>query len=433
MSSLRIAWFSELAARGSQSVSAYCSHALLPELARRHTIEVFSDSSATGALGLPHYHYLNAYRRHRERPFDIFFYQLEDSKSARFVRAHIGLMPGVTWFHDFFFNDLGPEACHTSPWETTIRQFHDPSVSFADRSIAPHQLWPRGYREASLSPVALFSSAWARHEFSTMVSNRLESFTGGHLAEVLAVPVREMTAARRQGVDPIRIASASVPGIEGRSHKLLPALAGLKATWRLTWMVDDSERDSALAVAREFGVEDRIDLVAPRSWESWEKIVGESDVALHLHTSPFGHLAPFVQISLAAGTPTVVSFAAQGEDFPADTVFHVVPGLHELVQLRAILEGVLAHNSRRYGRRGQEYIRASASVEAVAERLSRLLIEAAPRVREVMNRWSQLQRYAKLELLGEVRHLVDGDSIPGMSSYEHTIAKALGELDVFSG
>jgi len=430
MTSLRIAWFSELAAPGAASVSAYCSRMLLPKLAQQHSIEVFSESAdGRGVDGIPQYHYLNAYRRHRENPFDIFFYQLEDSKSSRFIRAHIGLMPGVTWFHDFFFHDLGPEACHTSPWETTIRQFHDPSIPFADRSVAPHQLWPRGYREASLSPVTLFSSAWARNEFSTMVSNRIESFDGGHLAEVLSIPVEEFRKPKRGASGLWRIASASLAGIEGRSHKLLPALKQLKVPWQLTWMVNESERGTALDVAREFGLEDRIELISPRTCESWERIVQASDLALHLHTSPFGHLTPYVQISLATGTPTAVSYAAQGEDFPADVVFHVEPGLHESTQLRAICEGVIeGHSHHRYGQRGRDHIRTSANVDTVAARLSEILVEAAPRVREVMKRWAIVQRHAEVELLREVRALVDLDTIPGISPYEHTIANALSEL-----
>lgn len=428
MQELRIAWFTELVSAGSESLSAYCSNLLLPRITERHRIEVFSPYPTSQAYGLPHHHFLNAYRRHREEPFDLFFYQLEDSTSCRFTRGHIGVMPGITWFHDLFFNDLGPEACHTSPWETSIKQFYDSSEPFYDRSKAPHQLWPRAYREVSLSPVVLFSSQWARNEFGTMVSNRLESTLGSHQAEVLPVPVVGQISRRQSPSGVFAIASASVPGIEGRSHKLLPVLRNLKCDWHLSWMVDSHERAAALRIVTEFGVADRVTVSAARSLDEWEKVVAASDVALHLHTSPFGHLAPFVQASLCAGTPTVVSFAAQGEDFPGDTVFHVVPGIHEGAQLGGILEGILRDGRAAYGTEGQRYILDVCNADSIAERLARGFIEWAPHVGFVMDRWSRLSQKGNQALFAEVMSLVDEDRIAGISPFESLMKPAFAAL-----
>lgn len=424
--SLRVAWFTEVAAAGSRSLSAYCSDLLLPRVATRHAIEVFSPTPAADAHGLPHHHFLSACRRHQEAPFDLFFYQLEDGISCRFVRGHIGLIPGVTWLHDLFFNDLGPEACHTSPWETSIKQFYDPSEPFYDRAKAPHQLWPRAYREVSLSPVALFSSRWAHREFSTMVSNRLESTVGSHRADVLPVPISgaiERTQ-RQDGV--FKIASASVPGIEGRGHKLFSVLKELSCAWHLSWMIDPVEKNAACELLQEFGVEDRVTLVSPRTTEGWIEVVAASDVALHLHTSPFGHLAPFVQLSLAAGIPTVVSLSAQGEDLPSDVVFQVVPGLDEGGQLRGILEGVRRESaSSLLGSTGQRYVLEWHHADRVADLLAEGFIEWAPHVGYVMDRWSRVAERAKQALMSEVRSLVDGDLVRGISPFEMVMKPGL--------
>jgi hypothetical protein len=424
--SLRVAWFTEVAAAGSRSLSAYCSDLLLPRVSTRHAIEVFSPTPGADAQGLPHHHFLSACRRHQEAPFDLFFYQLEDGISCRFVRGHIGLIPGVTWLHDLFFNDLGPEACHTSPWETSIQQFYDPREPFYDRAKAPHQLWPRAYREASLSPVTLFSSRWALREFSTMVSNRLESTDGSAQADLLPVPVASAIEGTQQQDGVFKIASASVPGIEGRGHKLFSVLKDLSCAWHLSWMIDPVEKNAACELLQEFGVEDCVTLVSPRTTESWIKIVAASDLALHLHTSPFGHLAPFVQLSLASGTPTVVSLSAQGEDLPANTAFQVVPGLAEGVQLREIIEGVRQNSaSGSLGSAGQRYVLEVHEADRVANLLSDGFIEWAPHVGYVMDRWSRIAERAKQTLMSEVRSLVDRDVVPGISPFEMVIRPGL--------
>lgn len=437
---LRIAWFSDLSMRRPESLSTYCSRLLLPELSKQHSIEVFSDEAAlvgaSGMFGLPVFHYLNAYKRHTEQPFDLFFYQLEDSRACRFIRGHIGLVPGVVWVHDLFCKDLGPEACHTSPWERTIRQFFYPTLEFADRSKAPHQLWPRVFRETSLCPVVLCSSAWALQEFRGMVSTRLESSDGAHWSQVVPVPV---TAQRVGGIidrsenTPIRIATLSVPGIEGRSHKILPMLQQLREdlnfTWRLTWMIDEHEREAALALVREFGIDEScVTLVASRSAERWSEVVFQSDVALHLHSSPFGHLAPFVQISFAHACPVVLASSAQGEDFPEEVAFRINPGVHESSELRDVLIELMKDRAKLYGAQGAQYVRSCNDPARIAKLLSEILVEEAPQVSYVMDRWQTIGRRGRIALLEEVRTLVTGGEGDVVSAYTHVILPALFEL-----
>jgi hypothetical protein len=437
-SGLRIAWFSDLSARRSESLSTYCTRLLVPELTKRHAIEIFTDdATATGesaAFGAPVLNYLNAYKRHRDAPFDIFFYQLEDSRACRFIRGHIGLVPGVVWVHDLFCNDLGPEACHTSPWEHTIRQYFYAALDFSDRSKAPHQLWPRAFRETSLCPVVLFSSPWAQSEFKRMVSNRLESGDGLHHSAVLPAPVEAVSTFYRPVEGPFNIATTSVPGIEGRSHKVLPSLHKLKGDWHLTWMIDPHELRSAQELVSEFEIpQERVTFVVERSVTKWANIVGASHVALHLHTSPFGHLAPFIQLSLGCGTPAVVARLAQGEDFPDDVVFGITPGLHEAAELQAVFEELMSERARQqisggYGALGARYISETSGLAVVADRLSQTLSEAAPHVSYVMGRWQAISRRAGGALLNEVRDLVSAGNREVVSAYDSVIAPAVKEL-----
>jgi hypothetical protein len=439
-SGLRIAWFSDLSIGRPESLSTYTTRMLLPELAKQHEIEIFSDqvnlSSDNCYVGLEVKHYLNAYKRHREQPFDLFFYQLEDSRACRFIRGHIGLVPGVVWVHDLFCNDLGPEACHTSPWERSIRQFFDPTLDFSDRLKAPHQLWPRAFRETSLSPVVLLSSKWALSEFRRMVSNRLESGDGMHFSGVLPIPVDlpaqgDLSRAQRP---PFNIATVSVAGIEGRSHKVLPVLRELDLDWSLTWLIDPQERPAAQALVAEFGVNaERVTFIEERSAERWREVVAESDLALHLHTSPFGHLAPFLGISLAHGCPVVTARSAQGDDLPDGVVFKITPGLHESAQLRAILLELIttaevADRRSMYGAPGLAYARECFNPERIARLLSEVLVEQAPQLSYVMDRWRTISRRADKALLSEVRGLVSAGQNDVVSAYDMVLAPALREL-----
>lgn len=425
---LRVAWFTDTGSSGVETVSAYSSGLLLPELARHHDVEVLTDTSAASNFGLQSSHYLTAHRKHQRTPFDIFFYQLEDSRACRFVRGHIGLVPGITWLHDLFYNDLGPEAFHTSPWETSIAQYHDPSVMFYDRSKAPHQLWPRAYRETSLSPVVLFSSPWARNEYRRMVSARLEGLRGEHPAEVLPVPVRVDTAVAARTGDVLRIASASVTGIEGRMHKVLPGLRGLSSPWALTWMVAPDEERAARELVEEFGVSSLVTIVTGKTSENWRSILSASDLALHLHASVFGRLAPFAQISLLMGVPTVMSFAAQGEDFPESAVFHVVPGSHEGLQVKEIAEVVVRRGATACGANGRRFVLEANDPVKLAHRLASLLTEWAPHVAYVMDRWERLRQRGQRALLDEVRVLVDKDDQSSMNPFRRVLSEPLREL-----
>jgi hypothetical protein len=265
-----------------------------------------------------------------------------------------------------------------------------------------------------------------------MVSNRLEAIDGTHYATVLPVPVAETGVKATSHDDTLQIASVSVPGIEGRSHKVLPILRGLTGEWHLRWLVDDAEREGARALLNEFGIpEFRVSMISPRSIEAWSQVVAQSDVALHLHTSPFGHLAPFIQRSLAAGCPVIAARSAQGEDFPNDVVFQITSGLHESAELRGIVSALLkstAERRRECGAAGVAYVRENFGLERIATTLSNTLIENAPHVSHVMDRWQRIGQRAQRVLLEEVRGLVAPKSDIVSSAYDLVITPALRDL-----
>ena len=213
-------------------------------------------------------------------------------------------------------------------------------------------------------------------------------------------------------------------------HKVLPALRRVSGEWLLTWMLDPHEVEAARALVREFGLDEaRFTYASPRSPERWASIVRESDLALHLHVSTFGHLAPYVQLSMALKCPVVVARAAQGEDLPGDVAFQIIPGMHEAAQFLGIVEAIQARPGQLLGNAGYRHAFATGEVSSVASRLCGHLRSAASDLSVVMQRWTELGAQAQAALCEEVRMLVgsqhEGDDI---NAFRQVIQPSLREL-----
>ncbi|MFO0417064.1 MAG: hypothetical protein ACK5Y6_07235, partial [Pseudomonadota bacterium] len=176
--------------------------------------------------------------------------------------------------------------------------------------------------------------------------------------------------------------------------------------------------------------EERIEIVSPRSIASWSQLVARSDIALHLHTSTFGHLAPFVQISLAEGVPVVVEQSGQGEDIPEQAAFRVVPGLHEAAQLKEIFKLVSEQGATQLGEPGRAYIERVGDPDMIAKRLSEGFVSWAPRLKEVWRRWDQIGARARNQLIDEVRGLVSAQGAAELEidPFNAVIAPAIRDL-----
>jgi hypothetical protein len=236
-------------------------------------------------------------------------------------------------------------------------------------------------------------------------------------------------SAETRAPEVLSIACNTVAGIEGRAHKFLPVLKKIRGAWRMVWMLDSGEVASAQALVREFGIsEERVSFVAPRSPDAWSAIVRESDLALQLHTSTFGHLSPYIQLTLAHGCPAIVAQSGQGEDIPSNVAFHIVPGVHESAQIEAVIQVIQAQGRGSLGSEGARYISASANAADVAKWLSEGLQRWAPEIAEVMRRWEGLQQRAKVELLREVKHLIKDETAATPDPFEVSLLPAVKEL-----
>ena len=428
---LRIAWFTHLARSNEvvTSISQYCTDLLLPLMKHEFEIEVFAGLPSGSHLGVPRYNTLNVYQRHRAKPFDIFFYQVEDGPLGRVVRTQVGTMPGISWMHDTFLSDPGAEGIHMSPWERSIQQLLDPSLPFLERGECPLQPQPQGYRETSLSPMVIYNSTWAEGTLRRFLTGRYEYASCGHRSGTLPVPVTLIEEACSQEAGrPSEIVAASSTRLDGRAHKFLPALADCLRPVHLTWVVEPSERMDAERIIGEFGVRDRVTLVEGNSPERWRALVAKSDLALHLSSNPHTRLSPYLELSMAAGVPTVVMRVGRGETISDDVAFVIEPGLHETSQLVGIFEAVSQVDSRQFGRAGQHLVKDSNDPTLVAARLSSMFRESAPLLVDVMRAWQGLYQRAEEVLLEEIRELVDAPTggLPG--AYEMIVKPFVEEM-----
>lgn len=426
-SKLRIAWFTHLARSNEvvTSISQYCTDLLIPLMKDQFEIEVFAGLPSGSHLGVPRYNTLNVYQRHRAKPFDIFFYQVEDGPLGRVVRTQVGTMPGISWMHDTFLSDPGAEGIHTSPWERSVQQMLDLSLPFLERGELPLQPQPQGYRETSVSPMVLYSSEWAEGTLHRFLSGRYEYASCGHRSDTLPVPVTLIDDARPQeGGRPFEIVAVSSTRLDGRAHKFLPALADCSDAVHLTWVIEPSERADAQRMVGEFGVADRVTLIEGNSPERWGTLVAKSDLALHLTSNPHTRLSPYLELSMAAGVPTVVMRVGRGETISEDIAFVIEPGLHETSQLVAIVEAIAQGDSRQLGRAGQDLVKDESDPTRVAARLSSIFRESAPLLADVMRAWNGLYQRGEEALLEEIRALVDAP-MGGMPGAYETIVKPL--------
>ena len=393
---LRIAWFSDFSSLDGhlQSLSAYASSLLLPLLIERFDIELFSSSEGSFS-GLPVSNFLTAFLRHIDKPFDVFFYQFEDRKESNFVRSHLGLMPGVVWFHDFFLTSDGPEPLLNSPWEDVVRKYNESSLPWPDREAEYTREHPQAFREAGYAFVPIFSSIRDHDEYRRSI--RMKCHVEGQRSWYLPVPVAEFTA---PSTIAHRVAAfCGTPRIESRAFKLIQALSETRDEWSMIWMLDESEKAEAQSILSEFSFEG-CKFVSPRSPENWKKVIGACSCCVHTLFSAFGNTNPYLPMSLMANRSAIVTDFASSSLLPDGVAFKVAAGETEATEIRAILDflgsGIVPVSS------ASSYARETFDAEMIAMELALIFDASASALKSAMNKWSELERSARESLVFEL-------------------------------
>ncbi|MDZ4785914.1 MAG: hypothetical protein SGJ02_07540 [bacterium] len=428
-SKLRVAWFSPLNFDGkvrSSSTSAYFTDLVSNKLKTSFEIDFYTDADGE-YQGTPTLNYLSFYQHHRKNPYSIVFYQFEDSKAANFVRMHLGLIPGITLFHDLLIKEEMPPPLTFSAWPEILKGFNQNSLTFPKKYPQPDR-GPFAYREVSLSPVSLFTSQRLCGEAKRLVPDFIGSNEyQGQLSKLyLPMPTSDnvQLSMRDKSKDVLEIVFAGDVGVEHRAHKVLLALREVSIDYRLKWLVSNKDISRAKELCSEFAVLN-VEILVEKSPKKWSELVAKSDLALHTLFSVYGTPGPYLQISLMAGTPSVVTDFAEGEYIPNDVVFKIEPGNQEAQQLSKTIESfyflkldereAISKNARRYAL--ENY-----ASNVTAENLKDIFLREAPFFSNIYRHWQDIEMFGRQEVLAANFEIFD-------QKYLHDAFKELGFLE----
>lgn len=446
----KLGWFSPLsddsAGLHGWSPAAYTTKILAPFLVDHFQCTFFHERFTTPAWcealtarGLQTQHFLTAGLHWSD--FDLFLYQLEDHRRTAFSRMHLGVVPGVVWFHDFLLTDDGPEPILNSPWERTFKIAETVAAARAEPgSIIASQLpWahpedeftrPRPYavREAQIGGLPIFSSERDRDEYVRLNLGSLLGAESGRSVErsgLVPIPVDPGLfdgTVRGKGGGPRVVAWCGAPGMERRSAVIAEAfgrIAGSDApTVKGIWMLT-SESDRALAndMLLEFGAQDLVELRVGKSYDDWIALLSQVDLALHLHFSAYGHAGPALALSLATGTPVVVSDFGESDYLPDGAVLKVQPGIAEVGELFHILRTISDLPLSTLGARARVIAQERHHAGVVAAQLRSLLEQHRSELSDMQSRWKEVERCAR-EALGQMIRGIGWSQRPWYEDHE---------------
>ncbi len=427
MKPLRIAWFSPLPDERSSITSSYVSALLLPEIEKECEITLFTNTFLKHPK-LPTYHYLKAFRVHKDTPFDLFFYQLEDKPSHDFIRFHLGLMPGVVWFHDALLSTAGPIPILNSPWSDIVEKYHTPSCDWPSRKKVHTYRGPLAYRELGLAAVPVFSSEVAHGEYRRNIKEKIAS-ASDTASYFVPVPLKdelfEDLPEQKSDSSTLSLAIAGAPFVENRIEKTLRAMEQARGkvarSVKLKWLVPEKARQEAAKLVEKYSELD-IECLYGESPSQWEEIIRTCDVALHLSFTVFGHREPFPGISLALGREVVVTDFGVHDYLPENLVMKVRPGESEVGELALLIQKLserslsLNENNRAFAFERYQKKVVVHNLLSVFERSSQQVLPAH------YDRWGKLLSTAKQNLLTESQSLVQS------AYFEHALSPIFDEL-----
>lgn len=373
---MRVAWFSPMYTDDLVSLkksphdvdlfdcsrSCYASSLLLPELAQHLELELFHNGGECvferGGIRLPVFNYLNAAARAQSRPFDCFVYQVEDSPVSGFCRHHLGLKPGVVWFHNILLRTRGPDPLSHSPWEHVIRGVQNRNFQLPDDDVWPetNEHYPR--REASLALASVFSQAWDRGEWKRRYTRSVVeplrerlglapmSAPSGHIALPLAQHLTsgDSLACEPDEKDGARIGFMGEVGAESRYHKVFAAVRDLKV--EIIWYTARDSLRLAQEVAKRYSPQP-ITVRALESPRQFAESLRGLRALVATQFSLFGNHSPWVEIACAGGVPTLVSDFGAAAYYAGPNLFRLPVGRDELGALGSALRTVLSEPVKR--------------------------------------------------------------------------------------
>ncbi len=383
----KIAWFSN--DRDKCSLSHYYTELLVPRMSKQFNIIQYGTGEDTK-------NFLSAFIDHEKEPFDLFFYQFENYKNSNFVRAHLGLIPGVVLIHDFFLTDDGPEPLLNSSWSDTLEIFLGRKNSFDSFDKEYVRNGPHASRESSLALVPVFSLERNHLEFNRIVN---ESFSKrkGFKSFFLPCPVEIPEIPLVSSSKNLHVGFCGSSFIEHRSHKILKALKDESLNGNLHWMLDEHEIASATELLKEFEFSN-VSFHTPRCASTWLEVLKTCNVCVHTLFSSFGHLLPYLPISLCSGRDVLITNFGSSEHISDKLVWKIEAGTGEDETLRYVFNQI---KNGSYYKQSACFNRMLYDADIVAMELSEILNYAIPVFKSAFPEWQKMYKAARSWLISE--------------------------------
>jgi hypothetical protein len=227
-------------------------------------------------------------------------------------------------------------------------------------------------RLLSASLCAVFSSQRVLSQWSVLTSRNLDESTPLFLLP-LPAPIEsfENRSLEVRSRDESHIAFCGFPSLESRAHCLLEALERSERSFRLHWLIAESEMQLANNLLRDFPSV-QVELESSRNGERWSEILLECDVAAHLSFSASRGLGIYLPISLSSYCPVLVSDCADSALLPDSIVYKTGIGVGESENIKLALEDALTEDGKIRAKAARNYAVECHSPELICSELRTL-------------------------------------------------------------
>ena len=375
-SRLRVAWFSPIAEE-SLLRSPQFSRAAIPCLPSSWEIEIFtSDSdwmSLATELWLPSvcgcsvFPYQRAFLRHESDPFDVFIYHLEDHPAASFVKAGMGVWPGIVFVHDLNLSRLEKSfIAHATTEELlnerTQEEFGEKIISVGDLAARGwsteifERLYPLGLSELRNAGVMISPNERSVDELKQRFPETPISRAEFPL-RLLTTDEKEMhrgEARKALGLDArdFVIMCGAQNSVEDRAYVTLDSIGQLlkgseTSHVKVVWFVLDSLAEQT--IQRVIGgysdeiLRERIQVIRIADFHSLQLLTCAADCVISLKFDLLRGFSPFVYVAQAASVPLIMSDFGPSSELGTSLLVRV--GRGEAQELARILWCLLSDPS----------------------------------------------------------------------------------------
>jgi hypothetical protein len=366
----RLAWFSPLYKNQDDKVisasglsrAAYTSYYLIPELAPDLSIDLFYRGPSIEILlnnkfKITANNYLNAANK---GPYDLYVYHLEDSPCNGWVRHHLGLKPGLVWYHDILFQSRPPDPLSHSPWQYVVEALKQvQNITLPDYDVWPETNDPYPWRESNLCLGAIFSSPWAHGEFRRrvdmqgLVPSALNESTPTTFLPSIMPPLSRVLSHKTEKV--------GILGSINNEDRVCKILSALDDDIALIWYVSPNDFEGVERFLNNLYPDRRVVIEKYENIDHLRELIAKTSLVFILHYSLYGNIWPLIEICRQTGSLCAISDHGIAEYISDNEVFKIPVGNEEVWYIREIVniwqKGIVTEAEPLIGEQGNlEYI-----------------------------------------------------------------------------